>query len=606
MFLNLGITWSNLDNPEKALAAFQECAVRAPGWLPVQQRLGLLLLDLERPQEAGEWLKKAVGQAPDKDDLWHKLGQAAEKAGEIVSAADAYRRSIALTEQLGEAGVRLARLLWETGQREEALGLLRRLADERPRDADSHANLGFATLSSHRYVEALACYRVVVSLKPDYPDAEERVAKCLLNLGEMDAAYEIFARLVSDTARRRSAGQGYLMSLLYSPRHTPEEVLAQHQRVTEAWTKDVKPLELKRGRSAGVLRVGYLTADLEGTHPVAQFVGPILRAHRERDVDCFVYFNRCPGKVAHEEVSQVADLKTVDHMDDGELARIVASDELDILVDLSGHTHGTRLPVMAYRPAPVQVSFCGYPHSTGFEPVDYLIADAVVAPPEADHLCSERVARLPHAFLCFVPPREMPRPRPRLAGRQIVFGSLNHLPKVSGQTLVLWARVLQAVPDSRLLVKCAAFCGPEAGDIYRQYFAEQGISPDRLDFEGPSNFADAMRAYDRIDIALDTVPYNGGTTTCHALWMGVPVVSLKGGNFCGRMGASFLAAAGFPGLVAADQRGFVDIAANLATDSAGLDNLKAAILERLPNSPLCDIDGYAGDLLALYKRLAAR
>ena len=120
-----------------------------------------------------------------------------------MSAADAYRRSIALTEQLGEAGVRLARLLWETGQREEALGLLRRLADERPRDADSHANLGFATLSSHRYVEALACYRVVVSLKPDYPDAEERVAKCLLNLGEMDAAYEIFARLVSDTARRR-------------------------------------------------------------------------------------------------------------------------------------------------------------------------------------------------------------------------------------------------------------------------------------------------------------------------------------------------------------------------------------------------------------------
>ena len=150
---------------------------------------------------------------------------------------------------------------------------------------------------------------------------------------------------------------------------------------------------------------------------------------------------------------------------------------------------------------------------------------------------------------------------------------------------MLWARVLQAVPDSRLLVKCAAFCEPEAGDIYRQYFAEQGISPDRLDFEGPSNFADAMRAYDRIDIALDTVPYNGGTTTCHALWMGVPVVSLKGGNFCGRMGASFLAAAGFPGLVAADQRGFVDIAANLATDSAGLDNLKAAILERLPNSP---------------------
>jgi predicted O-linked N-acetylglucosamine transferase (SPINDLY family) len=348
-----------------------------------------------------------------------------------------------------------------------------------------------------------------------------------------------------------------------------------------------------------------LTADIAGSHPVAQFVRPLLRAHREHRIDSVVYFNGTPAKASGETLAGLAEVKAIGDLDDHDLARAIADDGLDLLVDLSGHTQGTRLAVMAYRPAPVQACFVGYPHSTGFKPVDYLFADPVVVPQGAERLVSEKVARLPHAFLCFVPPHDMPQPHPRKADGPVVFGSLNHLPKVTAPTVALWAKVLHAVPDSRLLMKCAAFGEDEAREPYRRRFAELGIADERLTFEGPEPFADAMRAYDRIDVALDTLPYNGGTTTCHALWMGVPVVTLEGGNFCGRMGASFVTAAGFPDLVASDEAGFVDIASRLAADRAGLDALKAELREKVPTSPLCDIEAYAGDVAALYRKIVA-
>jgi len=604
-FFNLGITLVELGKLDEALPVLRTCAERAPTWLPVQERLGRLLLRLKQPGEARGWLRKAVEQAPDKADLWHVLGQAAEADGDAAAAAGAYQRSIKLAGSLGEAGVRLAKLMWDSGQRQVSLELLRRIAAEAPESADAAANLGYAALLSHRYAEALDAYRKAAAIVPAYPDAQERIAKCLLNLGDIREAVESFERLSADPARARSAGQGYLMSLLYDPDLQPKEVLARHKQVTKSWSKGIRRLKLKRREPTETLRVGYLTADLEGAHPVAQFVRPILNAHRDRKVESFVYYNAEPSEAGRKALSELAHLATVEGLDDAELAATIAGDGVDLLIDLSGHTHGTRLPVMAYRPAPAQACFVGYPHSTGFKPVDYLIADPVVVPPASERLCSEKVARLPHAFLCFVPPDDMPRAKPRVAGDEIVFGSLNHLPKVSGPTVAMWSDVLKAVPNSRLLMKCAAFGEEEARQIYLNRFAAHGIDAGRLDLEGPSPFAEAMRVYDRIDIALDTVPYNGGTTTCHALWMGVPVVTVEGGNFCGRMGASFLAAAGLGDLVAKDVSGFVDIAAGLAADHGRLADMKASLCETLPRSPLCDLETYAEDLEALYRRLAA-
>ncbi len=601
---NLGRIAKARGNAQEALELYGQAASRDDAAPEVLFNLGLTWLELDNPQKAQLWLHKAVVRKPKDAQLWHTLGKAAERAGDAVTAVGAYRQTIGLAGKLGEAGVRLAKLFWETGKRSEALDLLRGLVAENPESADSVANLGYAALTSHRYVEALGCYKRAVALSPEYPDGEERVAKCLLNLGQLDEALEIFRRLAEDPSRRQSAGQGYLMSLLYSPDLAPRNVLAEHRRVTKSWSKGIRRLKLTRKERSDVLRVGYLTPDLQGTHPVAQFVEPLLRAHKGDETSSFVYSNTQPATDVDSPLSDLATVMAVDEMDDQTLAQAIADDGLDLLVDLSGHTHGTRLPVMSYRPAPVQATFVGYPHSTGFKPVDYLIADPVVVPPAAERACSEHVARLRHAFLCFVPPSDMPTPRPHKPGSKIVFGSLNHLPKISEPTVKLWSAVLDAVPDSCLLMKCAAFGEAEACDLYRRRFQDHGISADRLVLEGPSPFADAMRAYNRIDIALDTAPYNGGTTTCHALWMAVPVVSLKGENFCGRMGASFLGAAGFPEFVADDDKGFIAVATRLASDRTALGDLKAGMLQQVPASPLCDIDAYASDVLALYREIS--
>lgn len=603
-YFNLGVTHIERGDMEQGLSALRECAARAPEWFPVQRQLGLSLLRLGEPRQAITWLRKALRQDSKSTQLWRALGQAAEETGDTKVAAEAYRRAIALAGELGATGIRLARLMWENDQQAQALDILRKLVEENPETADCWANLGYAALGSHLYDEALRCYRKVADIDPDYPEAKESVAKCLVNLGRLNEAYEILEGLVNVPEPRAMAARGYLMALLYDPVISPQEKLSKHKLLTAPWTKGIRELKTTRREPGERLRVGYLTADLAGTHPVAQFVGPLLRAHRGHRIDSIVYDSGAPAKLAEGQMQDVAHVRTVGELDDRGLAKTIAADNLDLLIDLSGHTQGTRLAVMAYRPAPVQACFIGYPHSTGFGPVDYLIADPIVAPESAERLVSERIARLPHAFLCFVPPQSMPRPNPRKPVGPVVFGSLNHLPKITEPTLALWAKVLDAVPDSRLLMKCAAFREDEARNRYRRHFAAKGIADNRLTLEGPEPFAQAMRAYDRIDIALDTMPYNGGTTTCHALWMGVPVVTLAGDNFCGRMGASFLNAAGCSELIATDELDFVDIASRLTGNVQDLVRLKTSIRETLPDSPLCDIQSYASDVAELYRHIA--
>ncbi|MFT6775702.1 MAG: protein O-GlcNAc transferase [Paracoccaceae bacterium] len=247
----------------------------------------------------------------------------------------------------------------------------------------------------------------------------------------------------------------------------------------------------------------------------------------------------------------------------------------------------------------------GYPHSTGAPQIDWLIGDAAMFPPGAA-LASERIARLPNGFLCFAPPPGMPEVTTDAPQGGPVFGSLNHLPKLGGATLALWGRVMAAVPDARLLIKCGALADPEIAKALAERLAGHGIARGRLILEGPQPFADAMRAYQRIDIALDPIPYNGGTTTAHALWMGVPVVALAGSRACGRMGVGLLGAAGREGWVAADPDGYVAIAAGLADGITGLRAGRIALHRSVAASRMCDVAGNARALMDVYRAIAGR
>jgi predicted O-linked N-acetylglucosamine transferase (SPINDLY family) len=288
---------------------------------------------------------------------------------------------------------------------------------------------------------------------------------------------------------------------------------------------------------------------------------------------------------------------------DDALERAILDAGIDILVDLGGHTTARRLALFARRAAPVQATFLGYPHSTGLPTIDWLIGDAHVSPAADAHLFSEGLAHLPGSVFCWTPPGDYPLPAARPPAAPFLFGSFNNAMKLTPRTVELWAAVLRAVPDARLLLKAPSLGDPAVRARIVGLFGACGIDAGRLELRGLSPLPAMMAEYGDVDVALDPIPYNGGTTTLQALWMGVPVVTLAGGHFAGRMGASFMATLDRPEWVARDAAGYVTAAAALAGERAAVRAGRAALRERMRTSPLGDIDAYAVHFQSLLRAL---
>lgn len=341
------------------------------------------------------------------------------------------------------------------------------------------------------------------------------------------------------------------------------------------------------------LRIGYVSGDFHRQHPVNLFMLPVLQRHDRTRFEVFVYHTG----TMHDAYTRQAQA-SVDHwleaaaLDDAALRQAVLADGVEVLVDLGGHTSSHRLGVFAKRAAPVQVTFLGYPHSTGLSAMDWLMGDATVSPVEQASLFSEGIAQLPGSVFCWAPVDEYPLPPARSPDAPVVFGSFNNVMKLSPRTLAMWSRVLKAVPGSLLLLNAPSLRDKAVQARFTGLFAGLGIARERLVFQGPCGLADMMQAYGEIDIALDPTPYNGGTTTLQALWMGVPVVALTGGNFVSRMGASFMTSLGRPQWVSDDEAGYVETATRLAKDIKHLRLSRAQLRQEMADSALCDIRRY--------------
>ena len=268
----------------------------------------------------------------------------------------------------------------------------------------------------------------------------------------------------------------------------------------------------------------------------------------------------------------------------------VEADKIDILIDLAGHTSSAQPALFGQRIAPVQATYLGYPGSTGVPNMDWLLGGDIVTPPQHAHLYSEQIARLPGTVFCFAPGNQYPEPQfpDAAASRPLTFGSFNNIPKLTPRTIGLWSAILRALPDSRLLLKAASFQDRGAITRYQNLFAAEQIDPTRLEFRGPTGLADMMQEYADIDIALDPIPYNGGTTTLQALWMGAPVLTMTGGHFVSRMGASFMYSAGLPDWVADDDEGYVANAVRMASDRQALLQLKRGLRSHLQTQAAWD------------------
>lgn len=533
------------------------------------------------------------------------LGEALLSVGNIAAAEKAFTR--ASLSPNPEFLLSLSARVYAHNYWQEAISILQKATSLRP----AHVPLWLALAKIQSEVYALSdcreSLRRVLELEPDNQEArlldaglQGRMGDAKSHLAILQAAYEKggdpLSRLASSVA----------MTSLYHDELSPPEVADLHRRLCAPIEAAVKrKAEFANNRSTQRrVRIGYVTGDFHRQHPVNIFMLPVLLRHDHARFEIYVYHTG----VMHDEYTRQAKASAdrwleAAALDDTALQQAILADGIDILVDLAGHTSTHRLGVFAMRAAPVQATFLGYPHSTGLSAIDWLIGDATVSPADHAHLFSEGIAQLPDSVFCWAPVDQYPLPPSRPADATVVFGSFNNAMKLSPRTIALWARVLHAVTGSVLLLKAPSLKDEAVRERFAKLFAVQGIAPERLIFRGPSGLADMMQEYGDIDIALDPTPYNGGTTTLQALWMGVPVVTLAGGNFVSRMGASFLGSLGQPGWVAADEDGYEAIALRLAGEIPALRQSRASLRQQMAASSLCDIKTYVAHLEALFDRM---
>ena len=605
-------TWLNLGNAllQRGAAREAEACFRRLADTGVPEGvlgIGRALLEQRRPGDAAAQFRQLLAQRPDFAPAHFQLGRALEQQGELPQAADCYREALRLNPGLLHVHTALGRVLRTLGRLDEAAAAFREIIRVKPEAADAWNNLGNVLRQQARMDEAADCYRRALSLAPQLAGAWNNLGNVLKTLGRLEEAVDSYRRALQLDPASAQTHSNLLLCLNYLPDLDEEQLLREHRR----WAEVQAPAHgtmVDHGNAPDPerrLRIGYLSPDLRD-HAVSRFFEPLLTHHDHEVVEVVCYAQLVREDDTSRRLKSLSDgwRRTVG-VPDAELARRVRDDGIDILVDLAGHTARNRLPVLGLRPAPVQVSWLGYPNTTGLPAVDYRLGDAIADPAGAEQLYTERLVRLPGGLTRYRPPEDAPPPGPLPAHARdrLTFGSLNNLVKLNEAVIALWSRLLRALPRARLLLY-RDMLRDRAAERLRAAFARHGIDQRQLELRHqPPADGCWLDVYREIDIALDPFPWNGHVTTCEALWMGVPVITLLGPVHRGRLSASVLHQVGLDELVADDADGYLQIAMALAGDRERLAQMRASMRQRVASSPLCDGAAMAREVEAAYREM---
>jgi len=568
--------------------------------------LGMLYYETGRLSDGIEHVKRAVHLDPKNPIYQFNYGVLAAICGRPDEAIAAYTQAIRLNPDYPDAHLNLGVLLHERRDFAAARASFLETIKLRPNSAEAYYNLGTVLQDIEDLTGAREAYEAALRCEPGYYKAYNNLGVLSLLLSGIDglkkavAYYRQALTLRPDYSKARS---NLLFALSYHVMCSPAQMLAEHR----AWDEQHRVTRFahaRRGDPEKRLKVGYVSPDLR-RHSVSYFFEPILKAHDRSQVEVYCYAEvGKPDEVTERLKGEADHWRSTVGLSDEAVARQIHEEGIDILIDLAGHTRRSRLAVFAYKPAPVQATYLGYFTTTGLEAMDYWITDEVLTPADTVERTTEEIWRLPRCCLVYQAPREAPAVVPRPAEGHVVFGSFNALSKVSDEAVALWSAVLRAVPGSRLLLKTRALDREAMCKEVTARFAAHGIEAKRLDLRGRTpGVAEHFASYGEVDIALDTIPRTGGTTTADALWMGVPVVSLAGPRFIERLSATMLTAVGLDELIAADCEDFVAKAVALARENKRRAELRADLRRRMVSSELCDGRGLAAALEAAYREM---
>jgi len=557
----------------------------------LHDRVWRLWRDGSLPQAASS-LRTHLKLKPKDAQALQLLGQTLLRMGDHAAGIVALQRAVQAQPSSPELRCDLGNALVGADRVSEAITQWESVLESHPDHAASLAALAASYPKVGRSLDGVRAGERAVALRPDWPGATANLALALSTAGRTEDAQQALAEGV-----RRHPGESRLWSTwLFGMnfRLHPIEWVHQAHRAFGARFTAPAPCPPSDPDPERPLRIGVVSPDL-GQSSVSHFIGAFL-AHRPAG-DTMVAFST--GQPRHDDTT-AARLRTLFdefveawHMDAPALEAAMRRRRLDVLIDLAGHVWNNALPVLATKPAPVIVSAIGYANTTGVPAVDWRLVDSITDPPGHEGHCTERLLRLDPCFLCFEP-GESPEPASPPDDQPFTFGSFNNADKVSPETIRLWTAAVHAVPGSRLLLKSQAMSEPSARLRLQERLDQAGMPADRVEMIAYATDRNAhLRVYTRVHASLDTTPYNGTTTTCEALWMGVPVITTLGDRHAARVSASLLAAVGHPEWVARDQDDFVRIAVALAGDRARLADLRARLRSEMAASPLCDASGYA-------------
>jgi predicted O-linked N-acetylglucosamine transferase (SPINDLY family) len=618
-WVNLGAVLATGRRLAEAIAVYRDAERMAPGNTALQFNLGNAYRRAGQFADAVGAYRRAAQAASPSAGLLHNLGLALLGAGDRLEALRQFEAALNLAPNDAQTWYYHGFTLAEIGQTERAVPSVERALALQPNYPEALNLLAMVYRGTKRDADAEEPLRRAIQLNPNFAAALNNYGLILMEAGQSTDAVALFRRALAAAPGMVGVPGNLLLALNYSAITTREEVFEEHRRWAARVEGEERRAESGEQRAEGKeptagttptasgspfpIRVGYVSANYCG-HPVGAFLSAVLPCHDRAAFHITAYAdNRTPDATTEQFPARVDAWTQIQGMSDEAVARRVAEDRIDVLVDLGGHTAGNRLGVFARQPAPVQVTLFAYPNTTGLKAMHYRITDAVADPEGMDRYYTERLVRLPEVAWCYAEPADAPAvsPAPGMHSGAATFGSVNNLAKATDEVLTAWGRILQAAPNSRLIVLVGLTKAGRAR--VEAAFARMGIAADRIELIPRLSRKEYLDLFSRIDVALDPFPYNGGVTTCDALWMGVPVLTLAGDTYRARQGLCVMSAVELKEFVASDVDEYVRIATECAAEPAGLDGIRAGLRERLRQSPMMDAQRFVSNLEAAFRRM---
>ncbi|MEW6054474.1 MAG: tetratricopeptide repeat protein [Nitrospirota bacterium] len=523
-----------------------------------------------------EHINKALHFGPNYADAYNNLGIVLQETGHLEEATVCYKKALNLNPNFSRAYYNLGNIFREKWQLNNAIHNYQKAIQLEPNFFEAYNNIALALQDQGLLKEAEKNYRNALQIKPDFPE-------CYSNL---------------------------LLMMHYDTRYDSKKIFYEHLRYANQLTRSFSPSVMPYNNdcsSVRRLKIGYVSPDFR-RHSVAYFIEPIITTHERQSFEVICYSD-VPREKEDEVTLRIQghsdQWRNITAMSDEQVAQQIQSDQIDILIDLAGHTAFNRMPVFARKPAPIQVSWIGYPATTGLSTMDFKIVDSYTDPQGmTEKFFTEKLLRMPDSFLCYLPDKDSPeiKPLPALSSGHITFGSFNYSSKISPDTVTLWANILNRMPSTCLLLKSRNFVDSKTGQHIMNMFNKLDISAERIVLIPSScSFIEHLSMYNQIDIALDTYPYNGTTTICEALWMGVPVITLSGNTHVSRVGMSILSNAGLSNFIAESHEQYQEIAINTAHDFEELQRLRTILRDKLLNSALLQKERFTRNLEHIYR-----